>query len=380
MGWHIRWSKLLVAAGILLVVAPAAAMAQSDTVLAGKFRAGDDITIGPEETVEDDLYVAAGTVRVAGTVNGDLIVSGGQIDIGGRVNGDLIVGGGTVSVDGDIGGDARVGAGQLRVAGTIAEDLVVGTGTLAVESPAEISGDIVFSSGQTVVDGTVGGNVLGSTGEYDAAGQVGGTEDVTIAERGVPTVTQRIWSAVRRWVSLVLVAALLLWLVPAVVRRSHDTVRADALPAAGAGIVGVVAIPLALALGVIVTILVAVALGVVALGQLAGTVLATGLITVAAGAMVFVFLVLFVAQVIVSLLIGGLIQQPQGRRGQLVAAAIGALPLVVLFALPVVGGVIQFVVVVLGLGALILALWHMRRRAPDQSHGPDQPDAAAAAA
>jgi hypothetical protein len=379
MRWHIRWSRLLVVVGCLFVVAPATALAQADTALDGKFRTGDEITIGPEETVEDDVYLAAGTVRVDGTINGDLIASGGQIDIGGSVNGDLIVAGGTVSVDGDIGGDARVAAGQLRVAGPVAEDLVAATGTLTVDDTGEIGRDVIFSSGQTTVAGTVGGNVLGATGDYDMSGQVRGSEDVTVTERREPTAAQRFWSGVQRWVSLVLVAALLLWLVPAVIRRGHDTARSQALPAAGAGVVGLVAVPLVLTLALILAILVAVLFGVFGLGDLAGIVAVTGLVAVAAGGVGFAILTLFVAQVIVSLLIGGLIQQPRGRRGQLVAIAIGALPLVALSAVPVVGGLIQFVVVCLGLGAVILALWRMRRRTPGQPPEPDAPAAAAAA-
>ena len=380
MRWHIRWSRLLVAVGCLVVVAPATALAQAETVLDGKFRTGDEIAIGPEETVEDDVYIAAGAVRVDGTINGDLIASGGQIDIGGSVDGDLIVAGGTVTVDGDIGGDARVAAGQLRVAGPVAEDLVAATGTLTIDGPGEIAGDVIFSSGQTSVAGTVGGSVLGSTGNYDVSGQVQGSEDVTVAERRPPTVAQRIWSVVQRWVSLVLVAALLLWLVPAMIRRSHDTARSQALPAAGVGVVGLFAIPLALTLALVLIVLVAVLFGVFQLGQLAGIVAAAGFVTVAAGAVAFAVLVVFVAQVIVGLLIGGLIQQPRGRRGQLVAIAIGALPLVVLSALPVVGGVVEFVVVCLGLGAVLLALWRMRRRTPEQPPAPEAPPAAAAAA
>jgi hypothetical protein len=177
----------------------------------------------------------------------------------------------------------------------------------------------------------------------------------------------------------VLVAGLLLWLVPAVISRSHETARTEALPAAGVGAVGVVAVPLGLMLAVVVTVLVAVLLSLFALGQLAGTVVAVGLVTVAAATIGFVVLVLFIAQVIVSLLIGGLIQQPQGRRGQLVAIAIGAIPLVVLSVVPVVGGLLQFVVVILGLGALILALWRMRRRTPQPPQEPEAPAAAAAA-
>lgn len=345
----------------LFVVVPTAVLAQVDAA-DGKFRTGSDVVIGPEETVEDDIYVAAGTVRVDGTVNGDLIVSAGQVDVGGRVDGDLVVTGGTVAVDGQVDGDARVLAGQTRVAGTIAEDLVVATGALTVDDSAVVDGDLSFSTGQTVINGVVGGDVLGATDNYDMAGQVSGAQDVAVTERRAPTTADHIWSAVRRWVSLVLVAALLLWLVPAVLRRSHEAARTRALPAAGAGLLSLVGVPVVLIVALVMVILAGLVLALVALGQLSTIVLATGIIVVTAGTVVFAFALLFVAQVIVGLLIGGLIQQPRGRRDQLVAVAVGTLVLVALFAVPWVGPLAEFAVVVLGLGALVLAWWQTRTR------------------
>jgi cytoskeletal protein CcmA (bactofilin family) len=351
----------------LFVVVPAAALAQTDTALEGKFRAGSDVVIGPEETVDDDVYAAAGTVEVDGTVNGDLIVSGGQIDVGGRVEGDLVVTGGTVRVDGRIGGDARVLAGQTRVTGAVAEDLIVGAGTLTVDDAARIDGDLAFSTGQTTLNGTVGGDVLGTTGGYEAGGQVGGAQNVAVAERRAPTALDRVWAAVRHWVSVVLVATLLLWLVPAAVRRSHDTARTQALPAAGVGLLTLVGVPVALVVALVVVILAVIVLALVALGQLAGFVLATGFVVIMAAAVVFAFAAVFVAEVIVSLLIGGLMRQPRGRRDQLVAIAVGALVLVALFAVPRVGPLVEFAVVVLGLGALVLASWRTRSEGRLQS-------------
>jgi cytoskeletal protein CcmA (bactofilin family) len=344
----------------LFIAVPAAALAQTDTALGGKFRAGSDVVIATDETVEDDVYVAAGTVNVDGTVNGDLMVSGGQVGVGGRVTGDLVVTGGTVRVGGQVDGDARVLAGQTSIAGTVGEDVVVGTGTLTVDDAARIDGDLAFSTGQTVLDGVVGGDVLGGTADYVRNGEIAGTEQVAVEERRAPRAVDRLWTAVRRWVSLVLVAALLLWLVPGVVRRSSETARSRALPALGVGLLSLVAVPVGLVVALLAVIVVVTVLALASLGQLAGFVMVSALLLMMAAVVVLLFAVMLVAHVIVGLLIGGLIQQPRGRRDQLVAIAVGALVLVTLYAIPVAGPLLELATVLLGIGALVLASWDRR--------------------
>ena len=374
-----HWSRLPAATAILLLVSAPAALAQSDsaTLLEGKFRAGDDVTIAAGETVADDVYIATGTAVIDGTVDGDVIVTAGQIDVGGTINGDLLAAGGTVTVDGAVQGDVRVTAGQVRVAGTVGEDAAVAAGTLTVLPSAEVTGDLGFTTGQTVVEGTVGGGVAGSTNEYDAAGRSGGTEDVSVTERRPSTVTERIWSAVRSWVSLVLVAALLLWLVPGLLQRGDEQLRTRPLPALAVGTAGLVGVPVVLMLAIVVTVLAAIVVGLVALTQLAGTVVATGLIIVAAAAATFGFFTVFVAHVIVSLALGGLLQRPRGRRDQLVAVAVGAIVLVLAFSVPVVGGFLRLLSVIVGLGAAVLAAWRARTSpaaTPPEPTAAPQPD------
>jgi hypothetical protein len=238
--------------------------------------------------------------------------------------------------------------------------VVDSAGTLTVDDAARIGGDLAFSSGQTVLDGAVAGDVLGGTASYQRNGEIGGAEQVAVQEERAPRAVDRVWAAVRRWVSLVLVAALLLWLVAAVVRRSHEVARARPLPAVGVGLLSIVAVPVVLLVVLVVAIIVVVVLALASLGQLAGFVMGATLIAITAAGLVFLFAATFVAHIIVALLLGGLIQQPRGRRDQLVAIALGALVLVTLFEVPVAGPLLEFASVLLGLGALVLSSWERR--------------------
>src|SRR2546421_12696386 len=79
---------------------------------AADLRQGSDVTVGPGETVNDDIYAGAGTVSIDGTVNGSVIAGGGTITVTGTVTRDLIVGGGTINVSGHIGGGVIAARGE----------------------------------------------------------------------------------------------------------------------------------------------------------------------------------------------------------------------------------------------------------------------------
>ena len=65
------------------------------TALAAEVRSGDTVTIGPNETVTDDLYVFGNNVVVQGTVNGDVIAAGSSVTIAGHVTGSVMAAGST---------------------------------------------------------------------------------------------------------------------------------------------------------------------------------------------------------------------------------------------------------------------------------------------
>ena len=52
-------------------------------------RGGDQIVIGRDEVVADDLYLVGNTVTIDGTVKGDLVAFASQVTINGTVEGDV---------------------------------------------------------------------------------------------------------------------------------------------------------------------------------------------------------------------------------------------------------------------------------------------------
>ena len=354
------WVLVVVLAGVLGTSIAAA----QETQLGGKIRSGGQVIVTENETVDGDLYASGGQVRIDGTVNGDLIASGGQIDIAGQVAGDALLGSGSVDISGIIDGDARVGSGQTTVGGTVGEDLVVGSGQVTITSSGQVGEDFIFGTGRTTMDGQVGGNVLGGTGRYVRRGTVGGTEDVTIGRDRV-TVGDRLLDALQRFVAILVIGALLLWLLPRVVAGSAETLRRRPWASLGVGALGIIGFVVLCVAILVLCILIAIGLGFLQMEDLVGfTIFGTAtLITV----VVFLFFVAvaFAAQAIVGLFLGRLGTRGGGAGRRWGALALGVLVVAILISLPVVGGWIGFVIALFGLGALLLELWPRRRRAAE---------------
>jgi len=359
--------KTIVVLAVALASLSTGAAAQQ-TELGGKVRSGREVTIPAGETVQGDLVASAGTVRVDGRVDGDLLASGGQVVVAGTVTGDVLVGAGSATISGAVGGDLRAGAGQARIAGRVGEDAVLGVGQATVTSEAQIGGDLIFGAGRMQMDGAVAGSVLGSTGDYSGDGSVEGGERVNVvepAEEPAPTLADRGVDALRRYLSLLVIGVVLLWLLPRVLRGAAGAARGRPLVSFGVGLGGFLAVVVALVLVVLATVLVAVVLGLLGLGSLTGVTVFGGFLVAAIIVFLFVLAVAFAAQATVGLALGRLLLGGEGRSflGGLGALALGLLLVVLVAAIPVAGGWLEALVVVLGLGALLLMARPARRQA-----------------
>lgn len=145
-------------------------------------RTGEDVVIGADEVVDDDLYVGANSVTVEGTVEGDLVAAGATIRVnGGTVEGDVNAAGQTIIIDGTVEDDVRV-AGQAVVLGEnaqITDDVIAFGYSLESSSGSVVGGDLALGGYQALLAGTVEGHVRGGAAAgIELAGEVGGDMDV----------------------------------------------------------------------------------------------------------------------------------------------------------------------------------------------------------
>ena len=355
---------------LLLAILTGVALAQG---VSDKLRSGDTVTIAAGETVSNDLYAFAGTVRVDGTVDGDLVASGGLVDITGTVTGDVLAAGGSVTINGTVEGDVRVAGGTLSVGGAIKEDLLATGGQLTVTSTGTVGEDLIAGTGTLTIDGTVTGNVLAQTGTYMKAGTIGGTEDVTITARddqpaqpgqpgAAPTTTQQIIDGVRHFLVVVLVGALLIWFAPRPYAAMKTSLQQRPLPSAGWGIVAILGFVVLLIVALILMILLAIAFGLLGFSDLVGIELLGGTVAILGASLAFAVVAGYVADALVGVALASVVMrgENQSRWRELAVLAVGAAVVVLLSSLPIVGPWVKLVVALLGLGAVLLA-WRRPR-------------------
>jgi hypothetical protein len=373
---RIRWALAIPAALLLVALATTLVLADESSLLNGKLRAGDTVTVPASETVDGDLYAAAGTVTIDGAVNGDLIAVGGTIQVNGNVQGDVAIGGGTVSIFGPVGGDLRIGGGQVTVSGPVAEDVVIGGGQVTVAGGADVKGDLIVSGGTVTVAGNVAGSIEGTAGTYSRSGTVGGSEHVTVNPQSGGAVTPRttgdiVFDAIRHFVVLVIIGALMLWLMPGLLRRAEQTLRHEPLLSLGGGVATFIGFVAFLIVAFLVMVLLAIVLGLAQLGSLVAVDVLATLLAIFTASFALFLAVAFVADIVVGLTLARMVMSDPAaganRWRELGLLVVGAAVVVIVTSLPVIGGLAKLLVVVFGLGALAVAAWRWWRtpRTPD---------------
>jgi hypothetical protein len=326
-----------------------------------KFRAGEEIVVPAGEVLRDDLYAAGNRVRIEGRIEGDLFAAAEEVVVTGSVRGDVFAAANRVTIGGPVEGDLRATAATLTISSSVGEDVLAAVGNLMVLPSARVGQDLVFASGETRLLGSVAGDLLGRTGSYTKQGTVAGRETVTIEERPAeapaPTLLDRLFDALRRYLAILLFGGLLLWLVPRPTRLAAAIVRERPLPSLAFGLLAVVGWLAILLVLLIVALILAIPLGILGFGGLVatavfGALLTAGLLSFAVG-----LASTYLASVIVGLAIG-LLLLARGMAGEAerpwTALLLGVLIVVLLTSIPVVGGLLSAIVALLGLGALVL--------------------------
>jgi len=134
------------------------------------------LTIGANQVINDDLYLAGTTITIDGTIKGDAIVAARQVTINGTIEGDLIAAGQTIIVNGTVGDDIRM-AGQVLMLGQsarVADDVIAAGFSLENQAGSAIGGNLRLWSAQALLAGTVQQNVTAQTISLELRGSVRG--------------------------------------------------------------------------------------------------------------------------------------------------------------------------------------------------------------
>ncbi len=171
--------------GIHLARLCALGLSLAATVALAEVRTGEEVLIRPGEVIEEDLYVFANRVEVAGEVQGDLLAFTSELEVSGRVTGDVMTFAGETEITGPVGGSVRAGTGSLRIMGPVGEDVLAAAGEIELGRHATVGRDVIVSSGNIELTSEVDGDVRAAAGMLVLNGMVHGDARVRANELAV---------------------------------------------------------------------------------------------------------------------------------------------------------------------------------------------------
>lgn len=330
--------------------------------LAAQFKTGDSPNVSASETINDDLYITGGDVSVDGTVNGDVIAAGGMVTVTGTVKGDLIVAGGSLNLRGTVEDDLRAAGGSIRIGGKVNDDLIVGGGDVRIERDSTVGGDTKLGGGQVAIAGktntveaAVGKLTVANTAEINGDLRYWSDEKISVAEGAKISGTteqkmvERKDEGEGKWrkggvgvVLGIIGTALFAWLFSLIVsNKTHavaETMKAQFGPNLLWGFLSLIAIPAA-----------AIILMITVIG------LPIGILTMLAFP-----LIVYLGWLMTVLTVGYWVYRwitKQEKVGSWVYALVGAVVLVLLGFIPVLGWIVVALVFLASLGGMLRLDW-----------------------
>jgi len=333
--------------------------------------AGQAVILGENSKIARSTLVAGFSLETkpASSIGNDLLFVAYQGLLGGTVGKDVMAGANGIELTGQVGGDMRVNVGDSMDNSfsprTMMGDIPVSIPTvpfgLTLAPSAVISGELVYES-QKPADISSPSQVSGPVVQQ--------TPVPNVRERTAPVTAAAIqaqqtqglidWglNQARRFVILLILGLLAVWLLPKFIGALAQAIRAKPLGSLGRGALMVIGFIAALFAITIVAILFAIVFAILTLGDLAGLSISSGIVLF--GVLVFGFSVFtsYVAPIVVSFLIGrGLLGSVQAgwAQNRFIAFIVGLILLSLISLVPFLNILIGILVALIALGAL--ALW-----------------------
>lgn len=165
---------------IALAVITLAGLGSAGAVQAADTQTGESVTIGAEETVEDDLYASGQTVRIEGRVAGDVYAASQQVIVNGHVEGDVLAAANTVTVSGSVDGSIRAAGNSLDLSGaTVGGGVTFFGATLSSNQDVQIGHGVTFFGESATLNGSIGNGLSVFSQSATIGGDIGTNSRVT---------------------------------------------------------------------------------------------------------------------------------------------------------------------------------------------------------
>jgi hypothetical protein len=353
------------------LIAAAQTVAVNGEVTGAVRIAGSVLLVGTNGTIGEDVLGAGYSFegRDGSAIGRDLVFAGGQILLASDVARNVQVATGAFELSGDVGGDvkAEVADASERRVGPPPTVFMPQTPVpiptvkpgLTIEPSASIAGDLEYTQSQdlTLPAGVVTGEVIRRAPERSERTAV---QEETSADK----VSEWLFDSLRTALTLILIGLLLLWLFPSFMLGLSEKLRTRPWPSLGWGAFAWVVFFVALFVILAFMVIGGLVFGLLTLGQLSGTVIWVGLLTLLALITGFVLVTSFVAKIVFGTALGKWIFQrinpslAEHRYWPMLLGILITLAVIALFSFPLIPGflgwLLNFTVILFGLGALWL--------------------------
>lgn len=122
---------------------------------------------------------AASAVRIDGTINGNVFVAGNEISIDGTVNGDVYAAGQNISIKGKVSGTIHAAGARVDMSGEAGNSLIAAGSSVNIGADSKIGRDVLAAGSLVDIRGAVGGTVFAGGSQLNINNYIGG--DVSLA-------------------------------------------------------------------------------------------------------------------------------------------------------------------------------------------------------
>jgi cytoskeletal protein CcmA (bactofilin family) len=335
-----RLPVILLAVVALVALLPGVAAAQSGAVgnvvveegetVQGLEAFGGNVVV--RGTVDGNVQAFAGNVVVAetGTVTGNVEAFSGNVEIDGTVDGNVEAFAGNVVLGETavVGGSLESAAGTVTLDGTVQGDARLAAETIALGETAVVRGNLEYDGQLRRADGATVAGTVTRTDDLQIGSGVG---PAGVPQFEIPEFVAVLYGMVVNF----LVGAVLLLAFPDFSASVSERVQSSPLRTGGIGLLALVAVPIAL---------VVVAITIV------------GIPLSLAGFLVFGLLA-WLGSIYGRYAVGSWLVSLTDSESRWLALAVGVLGVGLLTLVPVVVGLVEFLVFLLGFGAVAMGLW-----------------------
>lgn len=144
------------------------------TAQAAVFTSGESVNIPASRTIQDDLAAVGGNVLIYGRVNGDVMAAGGRVNTEGAISNNLDVAGGNLLITSPVGHSLRAAGGNITLGSKVNANAFIMGGSIQLTDKASVGRDLSVAGGDIEIGSPITRNLTASGGQIRLSNSVGG--------------------------------------------------------------------------------------------------------------------------------------------------------------------------------------------------------------